>query len=380
MIREQRNRTEKAGNFYETGFLRNQQIYNLSRAGVIMKPVTVVVTGVGAPIGVGIIKSLRASHLPLRIIGVDSEPLAQGLFRVDQAHLIPSARPNPDAYFEALVKTSQMEGADILFSGWEGELPMLAERKAEFEERTGTILPLAPDPTLKALDKWLTTQVLKVFDVPVPDTVIPTDHEQLENFRRNHAYPYIMKPRRSSGGKGLVLVHTDQELAFFSHYIWDPVVQELLLPDNKEYTVGVFIQTDGKPGGTLALKRSLSGGLSYRMESDQNTEACDIAIQAAKAMGLIGAVNVQMRLTSDGFKVFEINPRFSSATCVRANFGLNEPELTIRHFVLGEEISPPEIQKGICLRFWEEMYFPFEVKSTAQEGQYQCRGEIFSQF
>jgi len=210
--------------------------------------------------------------------------------------------------------------------------------------------------------------------------VLPTDVEQLEDFCCNHAYPYIIKPRRSSGGKGLVVVHTDEELAFFSHYIPDPVVQEMLLPDDKEYTVGVFLQTNGKPGGALALKRSLSGGLSYRMESDQNTDACDIAIQAAKAMSSIGAVNVQMRLTSTGFKVFEINPRFSSATCVRANFGLNEPELTIRHFVLGEEISPPEIKEGICLRFWEEMYFPLLVKKTAQEGKYQCRGEILSQF
>ncbi|MEC4812922.1 MAG: ATP-grasp domain-containing protein [Scytonema sp. PMC 1069.18] len=345
-----------------------------------MKPITVVVTGVGAPVGVGIIKSLRASNLPLRIIGVDSEPLAQGLFRVDQAHLIPSARQNPDIYFNALVKISQMEGADILFSGWEGELLMLAERKTEFEERTSTTLPFASDATLKALDKWLTTKILNAFGVPVPDTVLPIDWAQLEDFRHNHAYPYIMKPRRSSGGKGMVLVHTDQELAFFSQYISDPVVQEQLLPDDKEYTVGVFIQTDGKPSGALALKRSLSGGLSYRMESDRNTDACDIAIQAAKAMGLVGAVNVQMRLTANGFKVFEINPRFSSATCVRANFGFNEPELTIRHFVLGEEISPPDVQEGICLRFWEEIYFPLEVKSTAQLGKYQCRGQILSQF
>ncbi|MUG92458.1 ATP-grasp domain-containing protein [Scytonema sp. UIC 10036] len=345
-----------------------------------MKPITVVVTGVGAPVGVSIIKSLRVCNLPIRIIGVDSEPLAQGLFRVDRAHLMPSARQNPDAYFEALVKISKIEGADILFSGWEGELAMLAERKAEFEERTHTTLPLIPNTTLKALDKWLTIEVLKVFGVPVPDTVLPTSRAQLKDFCSNHNYPYIVKPRRSSGGKGLVLVHTEAELAFFSHYISDLVVQEHLLPDDREYTVGVFIQSDGKPGGALALKRSLSGGLSYRMESDRNTDACDIAIQAAKAMGLIGAVNVQMRLTSTGFKVFEINPRFSSATCVRAHFGLNEPELTIRHFILGEEICPPEVKEGICLRFWEEMYFPIEVKNAAQQGEYQCRGQILSQF
>lgn len=345
-----------------------------------MEPITVVVTGVGAPIGVGIIKSLRASPLSIRIVGVDSEPLAQGLFRVDRSHLIPSARQNPEAYFEALISVCQLEKADILFSGWEGELPMLSQRKAEFEQRTETLLPFSSDATLKSLDKWLTVKVLSAFNVPVPDTVLPADQEQLGDFRRNHAYPYIIKPRRSSGGKGLVLVHNDRELAFFSDYIPDPVIQEQLLPDDQEYTVGVMLQKDGKSGGTLALKRSLSGGLSYRMESTQNEDACNVALQAAQAMGVLGAVNVQMRLTATGFKVFEINPRFSSATCVRANFGFNEPELVIRHFVLGEEIIPPIAQQGICLRYWEEIYLPMEAKQAAQQGEYSDRGQIFSQF
>lgn len=345
-----------------------------------MKPITAVVTGIGAPVGVGVIKSLRAADLPIRIVGVDSEPLAQGLFRVDQPYLIPSARHNPDSYFEALVEVSKTEGADILFPSWEGELPMLSQRKTEFEERTGAVLPLNPDATLKALDKWLTTKVLEAFKVPVSNTVLPSDLDQLDDFQRNYPYPYIMKPRRSSGGKGLVLIHTKQELDFFSRYIPDPILQELLLPDNQEYTVGVFIQADGTSGGSLALRRSLVGGLSYRMESLPNHEACTIATEAAQAMGLIGAVNVQMRLTETGFKVFEINPRFSSTTCVRANFGFNEPELTIRHFVLGEKIVPPEVRPGICLRFWEEMYFPPEIKQAAERGEYHNPGRILSQF
>jgi carbamoyl-phosphate synthase large subunit len=345
-----------------------------------MKPITVVITGVGAPIGVGLIKSLRASSVPVCLVGVDSEPLAQGLFRVDRSHHVPSARQDPDAYFEGLVDISEREKAAILFSSWEGELPMLAQRKAEFEARTGTILPFASDATLKALDKWLTMKVLSAFSVPVPDTVLPSEPDQLEDFRRNHSYPYVMKPRHSSGGKGFVLVQNDREMAFFSQYLSDPVIQEQLLPDDQEYTVGVMMQTDGTCGGTLALKRSLSGGLSYRMESNLNQEASTIAIQAAQAMGLIGAVNVQMRLTSTGFKVFEINPRFSSATCVRANFGLNEPELVLRHFVLKEEIEPPQVKAGICLRFWEEMYFSPAAKDAAQQGKYPDPGQILRQF
>ncbi len=193
-----------------------------------MKLVTALVTGVGAPVGVSIIKALRASHLKVRVVGVDFEPLAQGLFRLDRAHLVPSARKDANAYFEALVKVRRAESAQILFSGWEGELPLLADRKAEFEERTGAVLPLAPAATRTALDKWLTVKTLSVAGVPVPDTMLPTDLEQLEAFRRKHAYPYVVKPWHSSGGRGLVLVNTDEELAFFSRYTPEPVVQEQL--------------------------------------------------------------------------------------------------------------------------------------------------------
>ncbi|HEY9661157.1 MAG TPA: ATP-grasp domain-containing protein, partial [Allocoleopsis sp.] len=184
--------------------------------------------------------------------------------------------------------------------------------------------------------------------------------------------------------KGLVMIHNDRELAFFSDYISDAIIQEQLLPDDQEYTVGVVLRKDGKSVGSLALKRSLLGGLSYRMESNPHDvvckDACTVAIQAAQAMGVIGAVNVQMRLTATGFKVFEINPRFSSATCIRANFRFNEPELVIRHFVLGEEVVPPIAQAGICLRFWEEIYLPLEAKQAAQQGKYSDRGQILNQF
>jgi len=77
-----------------------------------MKPVTVLVTGVGAPVGVSIIKALRASNLLVKVVGVDSEPLAQGLFRVDRAHLVPSAREDANAYFESLVQFGRSNAPD----------------------------------------------------------------------------------------------------------------------------------------------------------------------------------------------------------------------------------------------------------------------------
>jgi carbamoyl-phosphate synthase large subunit len=55
-------------------------------------------------------------------------------------------------------------------------------------------------------------------------------------------------------------------------------------------------------------------------------------------------------------RVFEINPRFSSTTVIRAHFGFNEPEMCLRELVLGEQLRTPVTRQGFALRYWDEVY------------------------
>ena len=79
-----------------------------------------------------------------------------------------------------------------------------------------------------------------------------------------------------------------------------------------------------------------------------------------------------MRLTERGPVTFEINPRFSTSTGMRAHFGYNEVEMAIRDLVLHERVPVPEVRPGIALRFWEEMYLdgrhPAQTLSTERSG------------
>lgn len=335
-----------------------------------MKPITALVTGVGAAVGMSVIKAIRAATLPVTVVGVDSEALAQGLFFADRAHRVPLLEPDPDAYFEALVRISLEEGAQILFSGWEGELRLLADRKQEYEARTGAVLPLAPEATKTALDKWLTVQALAASGVGVADSVLPDDTGALAAFCRRHRFPYVVKPRRGWGGQSIFIVHNEEELSWFVRYVPDALVQELLLPADQEYSVGLFLDESSKPAGAIPMRRVVKSGVSYRLESDGNPVAAATAEQAAASLGLIGPVNVQLRLTDAGPKVFEVNPRCSGSTCVRAQFGLNEPELAIRRFVLVEELPPVTPVEGYCLRYWEEMYLTSQAGLQALQRRY----------
>jgi carbamoyl-phosphate synthase large subunit len=53
---------------------------------------------------------------------------------------------------------------------------------------------------------------------------------------------------------------------------------------------------------------------------------------------------------------FEFNARFSGTTCIRANFGFNEPEMFIRNYFFKRKINIPKINKGCCFRYLEEIF------------------------
>ena len=53
---------------------------------------------------------------------------------------------------------------------------------------------------------------------------------------------------------------------------------------------------------------------------------------------------------------FEFNARFSGTTPIRAHFGFNEPDMTLRSYYLGQKINPPTIRQGVALRYVEEIF------------------------
>jgi carbamoyl-phosphate synthase large subunit len=345
--------------------------------------VVVVVTGVGSTIGLGIAKALRMINGfddlgssnkngtgRIRIVGVDANPLAVGLYCLDASYLVPLGSHDFTTYFDALVDVCKREQAAILLSGWDGELIPLGERHEDFFNLSETRLGHRVMGIREASDKWLTYLVLNENNIPTPHTVLPEDKEGLYQLFNTCKPPYIVKPRQGSGSRGLFKVCTIEEVRFFSNYLKDIVVQEEILPADEEYTIGVFMLSEGEAVGTMILKRSLMSGLSYRMQVFEDAELSECAIQAVKALGLVGAANVQLRRTKDGPKVFEINPRFSSSTSVRAHFGFNEPEMAIRYFYHNERPILNEQRKGYALRYWEEMFLDSDSVERARKGSF----------
>jgi carbamoyl-phosphate synthase large subunit len=75
-------------------------------------------------------------------------------------------------------------------------------------------------------------------------------------------------------------------------------------------------------------------------------------------------VNIQGRLRHGTLVPFEINPRFSASTYLRAMAGFNEVDLLLRNAALGEDAPTWKLREGWYLRSLTERFIaPDELKS-----------------
>jgi carbamoyl-phosphate synthase large subunit len=330
--------------------------------------ITLLITGVGGPLGQALIKAARLSAVRCRVVGTDRTALSVGLDWRDSAHVIASSSDG-EAYLADIGRVCLTEKATLILPGSDSELVLLAEHAAELRAATGAHVVVSSPRVLQvALDKANTAAFLEENGLRFPRFALLNDANNLDRLVRELGFPLIAKPCRGSGSRGLVKVQSAADVAYLRTRGEEMLLQEYLWPDDAEYTVAVYTQRDGKQAGSIALKRELVAGNTYRAVVEQNPALLAEAEAVVRALGASGPCNVQLRLTSRGPVTFEINPRFSGTTAMRAHFGFNEVEMAIRDFALQESVPAPAISGGVALRYWEEVYRPLAPTAARSAG------------
>lgn len=318
---------------------------------------TVLVTGVGAPVGVSIFKALRQSQLKPRIVATDTAVMSVGLFRADAAYLLPHVTIDEPEYLRRLQEICLRERVAMVCFGSEIEMRRVAPHRANIERATGSRLVLNEPEHLEAfMDKWTTVCTLRDLGFPVPDSVLATDPEAVDSFLARHPLPVVLKPRHGSGSTNVHVVQSLGELGVLTKFVREPLLQELLLPDSEEYTVGVYKSPQSGYVGQIILRRELGAGLTYKAEVVSDPEIEATCRKVVESLDVWGPINIQLRKTAAGVRIFEINLRFSSSVVMRSCFGFNEPEMALRDLVLGELLTHPVIRPGYAFRYWDEIY------------------------
>lgn len=309
----------------------------------------VMVTGAGAVLGQGVIRSLLASALQPEVVALDPSPLSPGLYWVPHRELIPMAKD--PRYLDRVEELLRKHRPDVVMIGTDVELSLFAEHRADLESRFSTrVIVASPEVVAIADDKWLTFQFLRRHGFSAPASALPGGEEAL---LEEVGFPLVVKPRIGARSIGMSVVRNRDDLRRAVASLEAPVIQECVATDNDEYTAGT-LTFDGRCDASIVMRRDLRDGNTWRAYVDRYPELDATVRRMAEALGAYGPANFQFRVDGRGVKVFEINGRFSGTTPLRMHAGFNEVDLVLRKVVLGEPIVQPEISKMTILRYFTE--------------------------
>ena len=323
---------------------------------------TVVIAGIGGgSLGAEVAKALRLAG-GYRIVGCDISPIAFGHYGgvCDVTHVL--RRQN---YLAHLLDVVATEGAEIIVPGAEEPMMLLASAPDRITASGVRVAMNPPDLVARMADKAASFDELRRLGFRIPRTVPIIDPHDI----RDVPLPCIVKPSTGTGGSSFVsFARTQEDVTLFAALILRDgrraIAQEYVGHEAGEFSVGVLSDLDGSVLGTIALKREFPSKLSISAQGagflissgvsqghiGPYEGVCATARAISVAVGSRGPLNVQGRIDQDGhFVPFEINPRFSASTYLRALAGFNEIDYYIGR-MLGRSRTPLVIKPGWYLR------------------------------
>lgn len=314
--------------------------------------------------GEQIVKALRMAG-PERyfIIGGDASPYCPQFYDVDVPVLLPKA--NHPAYLEAVFNICKKFDAVAVFHGCEAELRVFNDNRDLFKSHD-ILLPINSKDVLQiCMDKKLTVDFLQKNDCYPPASVELKGKQSIDDIQ---IFPVIVKPCVGGGGsRDTYIAQSREQLHNLANFLdlenETFIAQEYVGNYENEFTVGVLHDLDGKFINSIALKRHINSALNMRYSVKNITDRSSLGQwlivssgvshgviddfpevrkqcqSIASALGSKGPLNIQCRFVDGRVRVFEINPRFSGTTSLRAMMGFNEPDILIRRHLFNEEIS-----------------------------------------
>lgn len=319
----------------------------------------VLVTGAGGPAGVAVIRSLLRRR-DAEVFAADMDGWASGLYLVPDGRrrIVPPGRS--EGFVDAVDAVCRADGIDVLISTVDVELPPLAARRADL---VSTLAAPSAETLECALDKWRLAQRC-AGQLPVPRTRLMDEEATVAEWD----FPVIVKPRRGAGSRGVRIVTSRADLEALGRDT-DLIVQEYLPGD--EYSVDVLADAAGTVVAAVPRTRTrVDSGVSIAGRTVHDDALESTASAAARAIGLSGVANVQLRRAADGTpSLLEINPRFPGALPLTIAAGVDMPSYVL-DLALGlplpEQVAFREIAN---VRFLEDVFIdPGDVLSSPYAG------------
>jgi carbamoyl-phosphate synthase large subunit len=316
---------------------------------------TILVSGAAGIVGYGILRSLKMAKRPMKLIGTSiyTDSVAPGF--CDVFEVVP--RTDAADYLDRLLALLRKHHVDVAFPGIDADMYKWADHVAEIESTGTSVVINSLELISRCSDKWAfyerQQQLMPTYAIPsYPDM-------EFDFLKEKCGLPFLLKPRRGFGSKGIVVVETAEHFAKISPATKTTLMaQPIVGRDDEEFTVSAFCDGRGGYSALMALRRRLSkDGFTEKAEVVDQVEFSDAVQDLCGAFSPRGPTNFQFRKTDYGLKLLEINPRISSSTSIRAAFGYNEALMAVEMAVEKRMPVQPDIKRGRAVRYTEDFIF-----------------------
>jgi predicted ATP-grasp superfamily ATP-dependent carboligase len=264
---------------------------------------------------------------------------------------------SPALFKKSLLKYIANNKVDVLFPVSSRALYTVSSSLDIFSQYTS--VPIPPyDTVMKAVDKALTVKIAEA--IPCPKTYIPKKISEVSALAKKVDYPIVVKPRISSGSRGLKYAANPAELRYHfettAKKYGSPLVQEYI-PGNEIYGVSALLNKNSKPRAVFVHKRirqfPITGGPSTYRVSVSKPSLTKLGLKLLEEMKWYGVAMVEFKvdIRDDKPKLIEINPRFVGSLNLAIAAGVDFPYLLYKMAVEGDVHPILNYKLGVKARY-----------------------------
>ncbi|MFB9325189.1 ATP-grasp domain-containing protein [Paenibacillus aurantiacus] len=293
------------------------------------------------------VRSLGAKGIP--VYAAESTRLTPAGFSKYCAGRLLSPHPveQPADYAAWLLETAAKMPGLVLLPMDEASVGVTIAHRERLAVSASFLQPEA-EPFRRAADKYETVLAARSLGMETPLTWLPGGEEELAAIASSEAFPLVIKPRHSSGSRGIRFVHNATELGTAYREAaaggLPPMIQQYI-PPGERLDAAMLLDAEGRVVASFVQREvrhyPADIGPSTVQESIAMPELAEQAAALLAKLGWRGVAEAEwMRDPRDGrLKLMEINPRYWNSLHLAIQSGVDFPYLHYR-LALGERVTP----------------------------------------
>lgn len=311
------------------------------------------VTGILGDLGQAVLKALRLSSRCIQFYGSDMSNRGTGHAFVENFYTLPHA--NDSNYLSCLNDFCQEFNISVVIPASEPEIYILSRLGDPPQLPCGVPILCQNHSFIDRYGDKLKCMEALSEEIELAPFADGQNLDLVNQMISEYGFPVVVKERKSSGSRSIKKVTNYKDLDQALNSTSLPIVQSYIDDTFGEFSVGSF--STNELIRCSAFKRDLgANGCSWFAELSSDEDVLNYTYNIVQSIKPCGSINLQVRKGSNGVKLLEINPRFSSLVAARALCGFTDIDWSL-DLVLGSlsYLKPPIISPIRYQRFLSDL-------------------------